>query len=101
MSARVVIAATADKQIDAHQEWWTTHRRDAPGMFADEFALAIVTLEVTPDLGTPHYDPRVEGVRRLQLRGTRHALYYLHELGVVTILAVTGPGRGSPPRLGR
>ena len=111
MSARVVIALSAEAQIDRHQAWWREHRAGSPWLFAESFALALGQLESAPECGTPYTDPRVANVRRLPIAQTGHALYYVHDSprvggaapssGVVTILAITGPGRGRPPRLAR
>lgn len=87
-------ARAAVARIDA---WWRSNRPAAPGLFLDELAQALNTLEGAPGLGT-RYEPKA-GVRRLLLQRTHYHLYFVVEADCVFVVAVWSTYRGGGPQL--
>jgi hypothetical protein len=99
VTARVSISASAEAQATTVDLWWQVNRRDAPGLFWDEFLEAIDTLETAPAFGE-RYHRGGEQLRRFLLPKTRYHLYYSLTEGAppeVVIVAVWSALRGQPP----
>ena len=97
----VIVAPRATRQLDRIVEWWSVNRPQAPDLFVDEFAAALVRLSANPGAGVPYrIGPRPD-VRRLLLPRTRYHVYYATAEAVrrVAVLAVWHSRRGGKPVL--
>jgi plasmid stabilization system protein ParE len=93
----VVVAATAERQLQVIDEWWRGNRQAAPGLFSEEFASGVETLAAYPSVGASVRRRRVKGLRRILLRATRYHVYYVATDRTVTVLAVWSAVRGNGP----
>jgi plasmid stabilization system protein ParE len=99
MIVAVVVSPEAEAQIRAVDDWWREHRTAAPGLFAQEAAETIATLQFMPHAGRRFSHPTVPGVRRFLLRATRYHLYYVASGDVLVVVAVWSQVRGTGPDL--
>lgn len=98
MDKPVFTTPNADLQILAIDSWWRENRDKAPGLFAEELALAFRMLAAAPGVGKRYPHPRAS-VRRILLRSTRHHVYYIDEVERVLVVAVWGAVKGAGPIL--
>jgi plasmid stabilization system protein ParE len=96
---RVVVTATAARQIEAAQEWWSRERPAVPDLFLIELRRASAHLANMPGVGTPYPNPAVRGLRRILLRRTGYHVYYTTDAdeGLVVIRAIWHGARGRGP----
>jgi plasmid stabilization system protein ParE len=99
MTRRVIVSPEAEAQLEAIDVWWRTNRLASPGLFAQELAEALSTIELAPEAGRRYPHPHLTGVRRVPLRATRHHVYYLDTGTTVVVLAVWGAIKGAGPDL--
>lgn len=96
----VVIVDDAAAQLAEIVAWWEANRPAAPTLVLDELERAVLLLESTPDVGARFDRSAIPGVRRLTLKRSKVAAYYLHDAArsIVYILAFWGaPRAGFPP----
>jgi plasmid stabilization system protein ParE len=99
MTRAVIVSPEAEAQIETIDVWWRTNRLASPGLFAQELAEALSTIELAPEAGHRYPHPRLKGIRRVPLRATRHHVYYLDAGATIVILAVWGAIKGAGPDL--
>lgn len=89
----------AVRDVEAADEWWRANR-DAQWLFADELQGVMLLLADVPRAGARVLgrDPTME-IRRLELRRTRHLLFYEVTAEGVTILRLWHGSRGDRPQL--
>jgi hypothetical protein len=96
---RVEISEPAALDIERIDTWWRGNR-DQKDLFREELFAALGHIEATPELATVYETDDIDGlVRYVQLKKTRHQLYYAIEGEVVLVLAVWSTVTGQPPRL--
>ena len=69
-------------------------------MFAAELERALTLLEAHPLIAQVALDPKMKGVRRVVLQGTRYLLYYRvrEDAQVVDVLRLWHANRGTRPK---
>lgn len=101
MTCQLAIVPEAERQLQAIDQWWQTHRGAVPDLFLDEFNQGLDLLSELPDIGPLYRRSKHPGVRRLLLRRSKHWIYYFHDRGrsMVYVLAIWSTFRGSDPPL--
>lgn len=97
----IFVAPRARVQLLTIDEWWRTHRLDAPELVQLEFAEALEQLRSAPETGALFDDLSVPGMRRVLLARTRYHVYYVvdERRTTVKIMAVWHTSRGRGPVL--
>src|SRR3954469_18427096 len=95
------ISKRALRDISVAASWWRANRPAAPELFEIELERALALLEVQPLLAQIALDPRMRGVRRIVLQGSRYLLYYRvrEEQGSIEVLRLWHANRGDRPKL--
>ncbi len=95
------ISKRARRQIEKISRWWMENRPAAPTMFLDELAEAEQRLRENPEVGIVYAQHRTGDVRRLQLSGSAHHIYYRYrrDRDELVVLTVWGAPRERGPRL--
>jgi plasmid stabilization system protein ParE len=98
---RIVITATARRQLREITGWWRENMRTEPDLFVDELEASMQRLASAPWSGSPYPLARPIDVRRVLLRRCQYHLYYAVDAkaGTVTIRAVWHTARGHGPPL--
>ena len=98
----VVFNTHAAQQLEELEAWWRKHRRSAPTQLLDELLKAVDAISQFPEAGQPVDHPNYPTLRRLQLERSKKHVYFLVDTAerTVTIVALWGAQRGSPPDFG-
>ena len=65
---RVLVAARAETQIRAIEEWWRVNRQDAPTLFIEELEEALGRIAAAPEAGAAYAATGMRRIRRVLLR---------------------------------
>lgn len=96
---RIEISEPAALDIERIDTWWRGNR-ERKDLFREELFAALDHIEATPELATLYETAVIDGpVRYLQLKVTKHQLYYTIEGETVLVLAIWSTVTGQPPRL--
>jgi plasmid stabilization system protein ParE len=99
VTLRLRITRRAAAEIARADEWWRSNRPAAPNAIRDDLRAALDLLQVQPGIGQKVENPRLAGVRRLQLdRVHRHIYFRVHGEELV-VLAFWHSMRERTPRL--
>lgn len=98
---RVLVAARAETQIRAIEEWWKANRPDAPTLFVGELQAALERIAATPGVGAEYLVSGLRDVRRVLLRRSRYHVYYTVDTAreIAVVRAVWHGARGREPHL--
>ncbi|MBI4728714.1 MAG: type II toxin-antitoxin system RelE/ParE family toxin [Acidobacteria bacterium] len=96
---RLLITATAARQIRDADDWWAEHRTAAPRLLRAELNRAFHLITSQPQAGSCAENVELPDVRRVLLRRTRYHVYYRASQGVVRIIGFWHASRGSTPDL--
>ena len=101
MSLRVVVAHSAQAQLDELAQWWHTNRPASATDVKTEFRRVIELLAESPFLGRPYRRRRERNVRHFPLAGTPYQVFYAPkpDAGELRVLAVWSAERGEGPPL--
>ncbi|MGZ5429148.1 MAG: type II toxin-antitoxin system RelE/ParE family toxin, partial [Thermoanaerobaculia bacterium] len=86
MTARILVTPVAEAQIERIDEWWQSHRPQAPDLFAEELERAFELLADAPEIGRRYPYPAGAMVRRFLLKRTRNHIYYQYQRNTQVIL---------------
>ena len=96
---KLEISEPAALDVDRIDAWWRENR-DHRDLFRDELLVAFDYIERTPDLGTLYETDEWDSpVRYVQLKKTRHQLYYTVQRDLVLVIAIWSSVTGQAPRL--
>jgi plasmid stabilization system protein ParE len=96
---KLEISEPAELDIDRIDAWWRRNR-DRRNLFRDELLAALDHIERTPELGTLYETDEWDiPVRYVQLKKTKHQLYYTVQSNTVLVLAIWSSVTGQPPTL--
>lgn len=97
---RVELSPAAARQVERIQDWWSTNRTTAPGLFRRELAAAIRYLSGSPRSAPAYQGEDIPTTRRLLLPRTRHHAYFVldERERVVRVYAIWHASRGGGPR---
>ena len=90
----IVFEPRAKLEVETIDAWWRTNRESAPDLFLEELERALAAVALLPAIGAPARNRRIEGVRRILLRKSRHYIYYRCITDTIEILAVWHTSRG-------
>ena len=98
---RILVSATARRQLHEIAAWWKENRPDEPALFLDQLEASLQRLSALPGSGSPYLLERPVDVRRVLLSRCPYHLYYTvdDDAGTVTIRAVWHTARGHGPPL--
>lgn len=99
MALPLSVAPAAAEQISEALTWWELNRPASPDLLYEELQHAFQLIVGQPGIGIPGVDKGFEGVRRINLRGSRYQLYYQVPDDTVEVLALWHASRGEPPPL--
>lgn len=96
---RLVVSATASRQIRDADRWWAENREAAPGLLGRELQQAVERIVGQPGVGSIATNVEMPGVRRVLLPRTRYHLYYRPLSDAVEVMGLWHASRGEPPEL--
>lgn len=98
---KIRVSGRARIRIRKHDEWWRTHRSDAPDLFKQELTAAFLRILRAPKVRPPHTVIEGEPVWRVLMPTTKQHVYYTVDdnVGEVVIETVWGARRGRSPKL--
>lgn len=101
MTLRVVVAPSAQAQLEELATWWRGHRPAASTDLRTEFRRLVELLAEMPFLGRPCLPRRCRGLRHYPIPGTPYHLFYAAQpdRGELRVLAVWSVVRGAAPPL--
>ncbi len=97
---KLKFAQRALNEMERGKREWLARRDKNPGLFEEELAEAFENIKAAPALGSPT-DIISSGlvVRRVEMRKTKHQIYYRQESAeVLMILSVWAGRRGQKPK---
>lgn len=98
---RILISATARRQLREIAGWWKENRPAEPDLFLDQLEASLQRLSTLPGSGSPYLLECPANLRRVLLPRCPYHLYYTvdEDAGTVTIRAVWHTARGHGPPL--
>jgi len=98
---KIRVSGRARVRIRKQDEWWRSHRLDAPDLFKQELAAAFERILRAPKVRNPHFVIEGEPVWRVLMPGTERHVYYTVDDAAdeVVIETVWGARRGREPKL--
>lgn len=98
---RVLVARTAERQIERVASWWSAERPAAAALFIEELEETLGLLREVPGAGVRWPTVRRPNLRRILLpRAQTHVYFEVDAVAqVVRVRAIWGAQRGRGPRL--
>jgi len=95
------VSGRAKARIRRQDEWWRSHRLDAPDLFKEELAITFSRVARHTKVRRPHAQIEGEPVWRVFMPRTEQHVYYTVDEGAdeIVIETVWGARRGRGPKL--
>jgi len=95
------VSGRAKARIRRQDEWWRSHRLDAPDLFKEELAITFSRVARHTKVRRPHAQIEGESVWRVFMPRTEQHIYYTVDEAAdeIVIETVWGARRGRGPKL--